>query len=145
MGGARQGEPARRGDPRGVRRQRLGFFELCLLLEEIGRSVAPVPALASLVLGALPIARFGSDAQKQRWLPGVVAGDDDPQRPRSQEPNNVDPLAPVTKATEDGEGWKLNGEKFCVPAAFVAERMLVPAKTGEGTSDCSSSIRARRA
>ena len=48
-----------------------GFFELCVLLEEIGRTVAPVPAWATLVCGALPIARFGSAAQQQRWLPGV--------------------------------------------------------------------------
>jgi hypothetical protein len=108
-----------------------GFFELCVLLEEIGRSVAPVPAWATLVCGALPIARFGSDAQKKRWLPGVIAGDVI-LTAALQEPNNVDPLAPVTKATKDGNGWKLSGEKFCVPAAFVAERILVPAKTSEG-------------
>jgi hypothetical protein len=116
-----------------------GFFELCVLLEEIGRCVAPVPAWATLVCGALPIARFGSDAQKKRWLPGVVAGDVI-LTAALQEANNVDPLAPVTKATKDGaprqpsgsSDWKLNGEKFCVPAAFVAERILVPAKTGEG-------------
>lgn len=107
-----------------------GFFELCVLLEEIGRSVAPVPAWATLVCGALPIARFGSDAQKQRWLPGVVAGDVI-LTAALQEPNNVDSLTPVTKATKDGAGWKLSGEKFCVPAAFVADRILVPAKTGE--------------
>jgi len=117
-----------------------GFFELCVLLEEIGRSVAPVPAWATLVCGALPIARFGSDAQKKRWLPGVVAGDVI-LTAALQESNNVDPLAPVTTATRDGNprqpsgssGWKLSGEKFCVPAAFVAERILVPAKTSEGS------------
>src|SRR5687768_16892709 len=37
----------------------LGFLELCVLLHEIGRAVAPVPALPSLVLGALPIAAWG--------------------------------------------------------------------------------------
>jgi alkylation response protein AidB-like acyl-CoA dehydrogenase len=39
----------------------LGFFTTCLLLEEIGRALAPVPALATLVMGALPIARFGNE------------------------------------------------------------------------------------
>ena len=53
----------------------LGFFTTCLLLEEVGRAVAPVPALASLVMAALPIARFGSPQQQQRWLPGVVSGE----------------------------------------------------------------------
>jgi alkylation response protein AidB-like acyl-CoA dehydrogenase len=109
-----------------------GFFELCLLLEEIGRAVAPVPAWATLVCGALPIAQFGSAAQQQRWLPGVIAGDV-LLSAALQEPNNVDPLAPSTTATKDGSGWTLSGEKFCVPAAFVAERILVPASTGEGS------------
>ena len=52
-----------------------GLMELCLLLEAQGNAVAPVPLWSTLVLGALPLARFGSDAQRARWLPGVVAGD----------------------------------------------------------------------
>ena len=53
----------------------LGFSTLCVLLEEVGRTVAPVPVYASLALGALPLARFGSDAQQQRWLPKVASGE----------------------------------------------------------------------
>ena len=52
-----------------------GLFELCLLLEAQGNVVAPGPALGDLVLGALPVGHFGSAAQKDGWLPGVVAGD----------------------------------------------------------------------
>ena len=52
-----------------------GLMELCLLLEAQGNAVAPVPLWATLVLGALPIAHFGSEAQRARWLPGVVSGD----------------------------------------------------------------------
>ncbi len=37
--------------------------------------MAPVPLWATVVLGALPLAHFGSDAQRSRWLPGVVTGD----------------------------------------------------------------------
>ena len=46
----------------------------CLMLEQVGRTVAPVPFLATLVLGALPARRFGSDAQRAALLPGVIAG-----------------------------------------------------------------------
>ncbi len=53
----------------------LGFTALCLLLEEIGRAVAPCPAYAALVLGALPLARFGSDADQREWLPRVARGE----------------------------------------------------------------------
>ncbi|MDT5145784.1 MAG: 3-oxocholest-4-en-26-oyl-CoA dehydrogenase beta subunit, partial [Mycobacterium sp.] len=51
-----------------------GFVELGVLLAEVGWSVAPVPAYATLVLGADPIARHGSPEQQRRFLPGVVTG-----------------------------------------------------------------------
>jgi alkylation response protein AidB-like acyl-CoA dehydrogenase len=110
-----------------------GFFELCLLLEEIGRAVAPVPAWATLATAALPIARFGSEAQKQRWLPPVIAGETFVTA-ALQEPDNADPLAPAAEASRDGAGWRITGRKFCVPAAFVAERVLVPARAQDGVA-----------
>ena len=51
-----------------------GFVELALLLAEVGWSVAPVPVYATLLLGADTIARFGDDAQRERYLPAVVDG-----------------------------------------------------------------------
>src|SRR5580692_1859155 len=52
-----------------------GLTELCLLLQAQGNVVAPVPLWATLVLGALPLARFGTETQKEHWLPRVVAGE----------------------------------------------------------------------
>ena len=52
----------------------LGLIEICLVLEQQGRWVAPVPYWSTVVLGALPIAEFGSDDVQSRWLPGVVDG-----------------------------------------------------------------------
>ena len=53
----------------------LGLAELCLVLEQQGRRVAPVPVWPTLVLGALPLAELGTAEQQARWLPGVAAGD----------------------------------------------------------------------
>src|SRR5215510_10720528 len=53
----------------------LGIVELCILLEEVGRAVAPVPVYATLALGVLPIAEFGSAEQRRGLLPGVVSGE----------------------------------------------------------------------
>lgn len=53
----------------------LGFIELCGILEEQGRRVAPTPLFSSLVLGGLPIAEFGSDEQKQKWLSALATGE----------------------------------------------------------------------
>ena len=87
-----------------------GFLELCSFLEEIGRALAPVPALATLVLGALPIAEFGTPEQRARWLPEVAAG-----RvllsAALEDAGSADPAAPATRTRAEGDGWRaLRGE-----------------------------------
>lgn len=109
----------------------LGFFELALLLEAVGRHCAPVPAWPTLVLGALPIAQFGTAAQKRRFLPGVVAGETILSAALIDTTSD-DPLAPTVTVRRDGTGWRLDGTKMCVPAAHLAERILVSARTAEG-------------
>jgi alkylation response protein AidB-like acyl-CoA dehydrogenase len=107
----------------------LGLIATSLLLEEQGRNLCPVPLLATLVLGAMPIAEFGSDRQKQRWLPGVVSGEILLSAALT-EAAAWDPAQPRVTATSDGPDWRLEGEKICVPAGALAERILVPARTG---------------
>jgi alkylation response protein AidB-like acyl-CoA dehydrogenase len=109
----------------------LGMVELAILLEEVGRAVAPVPVLASLVLGALPVTQFGSVEQKRRLLPGVATGDT-VLTAALVELGSDDPSRPSTTATRDGTGWRLDGVKTCVPAADRATRIFVPARTGDG-------------
>lgn len=53
----------------------LGFIELCSILEEQGRRVAPTPIFSSLVLGGLPIEKFANTAQKQKWLSALATGE----------------------------------------------------------------------
>ena len=109
----------------------LGLIELCLLLEEQGRRVAPVPLWPTLVLGALPLAEFGSIEQQRRWLPGVASGEVILTAALS-EPGVGDPLRPQTAATGDGARWRLDGVKPSVPAGHLADRVIVPATTGDG-------------
>jgi len=104
----------------------LGIVELCILLEEVGRAVAPVPVYATLVLGALPVAEFGSTIQRQRLLPGVASGELLLSGALT-EPRNPDALAPITRAAPDGEAWRLNGVKLAVPAAASSAALVVPA------------------
>jgi len=111
----------------------LGIVDLCILLEEVGRAVAPVPVYGTLVLGALPIAEFGSPAQRLRLLPGVVSGELLLSGALA-EPRNPDPLAPVTRASADGDSWRLDGVKLAVPAAALSAAIVVPAAIeGGGT------------
>ncbi len=103
-----------------------GLFELLLLLEEAGRKVAPLPVFPTLVLGALPIAEFGSDEQKRALLPGVVSGELLLSAALT-EVGSSDPARPRARARQEGDVWVLEGEKVCVPIAAKAARILVPA------------------
>jgi len=109
----------------------LGLVELGLLLEEIGRAVAPVPALASLALAAAPIAHFGSEEQKTTWLPGIAAGRKI-LTAALVDADSDNPLLPTATARREGSSWRLDGIKTTVPAASLSERILVPARTPSG-------------
>jgi 3-oxocholest-4-en-26-oyl-CoA dehydrogenase beta subunit len=108
-----------------------GILDACVLLQEIGRTVAPVPFLHTVVSGVLPIAEFGTAAQQARWLPGVVDGSI--VLTAAIVENEAEPEAPTTRATRDGDSWRLVGTKKTVPVAHVADVMLVPAATDDGS------------
>ncbi len=107
-----------------------GLVELCLLLEQQGRRVAPVPLWATVVLGALPVAEFGTPDQ-QALLDGVIAGTVRLSAALS-ESGADDALRPSVTATRTATGWHLQGFKPSVPAAQFAHRVLVPATQDDG-------------
>jgi len=109
----------------------LGFTALALVCQEVGRAVAPVPVYASLVLGALPLAKFGSDSEKSEWLPRVASGEV-VLTAALTELDSSDPLAPRTRAEKAGDGFRLFGQKSLVPSGEQAARILIPAITEEG-------------
>ncbi len=108
-----------------------GFVELGVLLAEVGWAVAPVPAYATLALGADPIARHGNPEQRQRFLPGVVAGSRILTAGLA-EPGRSDSTTPATTARRDGGNWRLDGVKELVPAAQLADTVLIPASMDGG-------------
>lgn len=107
-----------------------GFVEACLLLDQQGRRAAMLPLLSTIVSVAMPLARFGSSEQQQRWLPGVVAGSTLLTAALSE--LGGDSRVPVTTVTADGKGWRLSGVKTAVPMAHLAAAVLVPARTASG-------------
>jgi len=96
----------------------MGFLELCMLLAEIGRTVAPLPALPALAHAGLAIARFGSEDQKNRWLAPLAKGD-------AVFAAALGENASVT-ARRDGDAIVLDGTCSQVPAAGIAQRVFVP-------------------
>jgi alkylation response protein AidB-like acyl-CoA dehydrogenase len=100
----------------------LGFLELAVVFEEIGRVVAPVPAVATMTT-AFVLARDAADAVAE-FLPGVASGDVI-LTTAFGEPGDV-------SARQDGEGWVLDGEKGFVPYGAEADVVVVPA-VNDGT------------
>lgn len=110
----------------------LGFLEACVVIEEAGKAAAPVPLTAATVLGALPVARFGSDAQKRTWLAPAGAGE--ALLTAALAGAGGDPLhpAPVAQARAGG-GWRIEGTVSNVPAGMVADAVVTPGRSAEGT------------
>ncbi|MGI9280686.1 MAG: acyl-CoA dehydrogenase family protein [Endozoicomonas sp.] len=107
-----------------------GFETLCLVLEEAGRTMAPIPLIPVLVSAALPLQRFGTE-QQQAILARVASGDCLISTAFA-EPLNDDPLTPSTTAERVTGGWQLNGVKHCVPYGAQAEKILISAQSSEG-------------
>jgi len=119
--------------PEDVGGSALGMVETCLVLEQQGRTVAPVPYWASIVCGALPLAEHGTAEQRDRWLPGVVRGETFLSAALAEAGVN-DVLHPQVRATRDRDAWRLDGEKPSVPSVHAAEAILVPAATDDGVA-----------
>lgn len=109
-----------------------GIIEQCLVLEEVGRRLAPVPVWASWC-GAAPIARFGTDTQKKEWAEPAASGAKI-LTVALAEPMNHDATAPTTTARRDGDGFVLSGIKTAVPAGPLADLILVPASVDGSTA-----------
>ena len=118
----------------------LDFVAACLVVEAAGRTAAYVPVVETMVYGAEPIARFGTDAQRKSWLTGVASGETILTAAMAELAGEVilpGGAEPATTATAQTDGtWVLEGTKACVPAALVADAILVPAtrRTADGSS-----------
>ena len=89
------------------------FSTLCVAIEEIGRvdQSLGITLSAGVGLGANPIFRFGSEDQKQRWLPDLVAGKALGAFGLTEPSGGSDAGATSTRASSDGDGWVLDGSK----------------------------------
>lgn len=110
----------------------LGFTELCVLLEQQGRSVAPVP-LWETALAAAAVAEFGTSEQQRSYVAPAAAGELF-LTVGLEEFGPADPAAPEMSAHRSTAGtWVLTGAKAVVPAAHIASRVVVSAATATGT------------
>ena len=118
--------------PRWMGGDGLGVGAAAVLLTEVGRRPAQVPALATIMLGALPVVRWGSLELQERILAGVGAGETI-LTAGVREPSTGMPVMPSTAAVPDGVGsWTVSGTKVGVPYAGEANWILVPAAVRTG-------------
>lgn len=109
----------------------LGVAEVALVLTEIGRLASPVPALASLALGVLPVNALGGPDQRAALLPSVASGER-LLTAALHEPSAPFTTRPSTVADSAGD-WRVSGVKVGVPFAAEATRILTPVSMPGGT------------
>lgn len=112
-----------------------GFLELCVLIEEQGRACLPSPFFSTVVLCGLPIARFGSEAQKKEFLGAIVNGKRILAYAQTESCGSWDSSRVELTATPKDKGYALEGKKLFVPYAQVANDFLVTARTSGAGSD----------
>lgn len=122
--------------PAGLGGDGLGVMDVAVLLTEVGRRPASVPALATLALGVLPAVRWGDRDLQQTLLAGVAAGDT-VLTAAVREPSDVMPQVPATTATladgsAPGSPGTVSGVKIGVPYAAAADWILVPVSLASG-------------
>jgi alkylation response protein AidB-like acyl-CoA dehydrogenase len=89
------------------------YFALCLALEELARvdSSVAITLEAGVSLGAMPIYRFGTQQQKERWLPALTSGEALGAFGLTEPGGGSDAGATRTRAAVDGDDWVINGSK----------------------------------
>jgi alkylation response protein AidB-like acyl-CoA dehydrogenase len=110
----------------------MGLAELCILLQQVGRTVAPIPAIETLVSAALPLAEFGTAEQKDRFLGGIAQGRTI-MTAALVDSGSRNPLNPTSTAKSDGDGWRVSGRFSNVAYAGLSDRILVPARAESGS------------
>lgn len=107
-----------------------GYLELCVIAEELGRAVAPIPFSSSIYLASEALLLAGSDAQKEALLPHLASGEKIATLALSE-----GATAPThSNLSVTFENGLLNGEKLPVPDGDIADVAVVVAKSGDGIS-----------
>lgn len=113
-----------------------GHLELCVIAEEMGRALAPVPFSSTVYLAAEALLIAGSDAQKQKWLPKIASGDAIGTLALFEGKGNPSPKA--VKVTANG--GVLNGVKKPVADGAIADFAVVAARTGSSGRESDISL-----
>ena len=107
----------------------MGVAELAVVLEALGRGLAPEPFIGSVMLAGGVLLRAGSDAQQEAWLPKLCEGEALLALAQQEKGSRFDLHRVATRAERSGEGYRLQGEKVAVLAGAAAAALVVVART----------------
>jgi alkylation response protein AidB-like acyl-CoA dehydrogenase len=110
----------------------LGFVDLVVLMEEMGRAVVPGPFFSTVLLGGLAIREAGTDAQKKTWLPKIASGEARATLAWMEPSADLGARGITLQAAAKGAGFTLNGIKLFVHDAHTADVIVVAARTSSG-------------
>ncbi|MBB5048200.1 alkylation response protein AidB-like acyl-CoA dehydrogenase [Rhodopseudomonas rhenobacensis] len=108
-----------------------GQLELCVLAEEVGRALAPVPFSSTVYLAAEALLMAGSEAQKKKWLPRIASGEAIGTLALFEGRGQPSPAA-IKLAASDG---RLSGVKLPVPDGAIAHVAIVAARSASTGRD----------
>lgn len=111
----------------------IGYLELCVIAEEAGRSLAPVPMASSIYLAAEILKTAGSEEQKQKWLPRLASGDAIGTFALVEGIGRAEPHKIAALMSESG----LDGQKMPVLYGDVADIAIVVARSGDSPTTIS--------
>ena len=109
----------------------LGFFDLCVVLEQSGRELMPEPFVSTLLLGTQTLLLGGTEAQKRALLPGIAAGEMLIALGYDEPGSYGDPSKVAAIARKSAGGFELSGEKIQVLDGHLADRIVVSAATSD--------------
>lgn len=105
-----------------------GAIEVGILMEAMGRGLAPEPYIATVILGAALLAAHGSEQQKQAMLPRVADGTLRLAFAHSERAARSDLARVDTTARPTADGWRIDGNKIAVLDATAADQLIVSAR-----------------
>jgi alkylation response protein AidB-like acyl-CoA dehydrogenase len=105
------------------------LLDLAVLFEEMGRSLLPSPFFPTVAVSSIPILAYGTEEQKQKYLPPLVNGEAIWSLAVGEDAAACDAAGVRLRAREEGNGYVLTGAKTFVPYGHVANQLLVAART----------------
>ncbi len=110
----------------------LGITEAAVMMQSISATGAGLSGASSVhmnIFGLHPVVVFGTEAQKARWLPGLIRGEDKACFAVTEPNTGLNTLKLKTRAVRQGDHYEVTGQKVWISTAQVANKMLLLART----------------